>query len=299
MKPLKIHKQITGGTSMKWFKHMSGAGDDPALQRIRAEFGMVGIGRYWTIMEEIAKSMELNGAPEAARTINQWCSILECKPKILMDFLHSNDLVFTTKQESNRNLTRTKQKPNSFLLIISAPKLLKLVDNHTKNLQAINRIEEDKNIEKKLDTNVSNQEKIEKQKPVSPPAAPATPSPCGEKNEKIVLPEWLDSEIWQEFKQMRGKIKKPMTKRAEILLLSKLDRLRTSGNSPNEVLEQSIVNCWQDVYEIKQQNRLNHGNTSHKKETFADLYREADENLRALKSLEFGGFDPEQLRPVN
>lgn len=58
----------------------------------------------------------------------------------------------------------------------------------------------------------------------------------------------------KDFKVMRNKIKKPLTKRAETRLLNKLENL--SGNTETQIaiLEQSIFHCWQDVYHLKPDN---------------------------------------------
>jgi len=66
-------------------------------------------------------------------------------------------------------------------------------------------------------------------------------------SEKII-PEWLGKELWKAFSDMRKKIKKPMTERAEILIIKKLDDFRKQGHSPQTIIEQSIINGWQDVY---------------------------------------------------
>ena len=54
-----------------------------------------------------------------------------------------------------------------------------------------------------------------------------------------------------EFIKMRKLIKKPMTDRALQLLISKLHKLANTPDKAIQVLEQSIVNNWQDIYELK------------------------------------------------
>ncbi|MDD5061759.1 MAG: replication protein [Candidatus Marinimicrobia bacterium] len=65
------------------------------------------------------------------------------------------------------------------------------------------------------------------------------------------LPDWIDREMFKDFVEMRNKIKKPLTDRAINSIIKSLDKLRAEGNNPNDVLEQSIRNCWQDVYALK------------------------------------------------
>lgn len=59
-----------------------------------------------------------------------------------------------------------------------------------------------------------------------------------------------------EFIKMRKLIKKPMTNRALQILLNKLDGLAKDNTVKKLVLEQSIVNCWQDIYEYKENKQL-------------------------------------------
>ena len=55
---------------------------------------------------------------------------------------------------------------------------------------------------------------------------------------------------FNEYLEMRQKIKKPATKRAEELILKKLNGI-VDVNTAIAMLEQSIVNSWQDVYPLK------------------------------------------------
>lgn len=54
-----------------------------------------------------------------------------------------------------------------------------------------------------------------------------------------------------EFLKMRQRIKKPMTNYALNLLLKKLDKLASSAEAKMDILNQSIINGWQDVYALK------------------------------------------------
>lgn len=65
------------------------------------------------------------------------------------------------------------------------------------------------------------------------------------------LPDWVPDSDWQSFVEMRRTIRKPMTPRAKQLALKKLGDLRTDGHSPEAVLQQSVLNCWQDLFPPK------------------------------------------------
>jgi hypothetical protein len=51
---------------------------------------------------------------------------------------------------------------------------------------------------------------------------------------------------------MRKRFKKPMTPHAEKLVIGKIDKYRGAGHDPTVMLNQSILNGWQDIYEPKE-----------------------------------------------
>jgi hypothetical protein len=97
------------------------------------------------------------------------------------------------------------------------------------------------------------------------PAAPAEKEPQrpprrpqqAEKAAKAgspALPEWLDPQTWAEFKELRLKLRRPLTAKGEGLIISKLDTLRAQGNDPKAVLLQTIENSWQGVFQLRDKN---------------------------------------------
>lgn len=58
-----------------------------------------------------------------------------------------------------------------------------------------------------------------------------------------------------DFEQMRNKIKKPMTDRARVLLIDRLDKLAKTDEEKIELLNISILNSWQTVYPKKEEKR--------------------------------------------
>ena len=67
------------------------------------------------------------------------------------------------------------------------------------------------------------------------------------------LPEWVPTEQWNAYLEMRGKIKKPLTPFARSMALAKLDRLRTEGHHPAAVLAQSVFSSYQGLFPVKEQ----------------------------------------------
>lgn len=67
-----------------------------------------------------------------------------------------------------------------------------------------------------------------------------------------------------DFVKMRSFIKKPLTNRGLELLILKLRKLSSNEEKQIEILEQSIMNNWQGIFEIKEEA---------KEETQADVWR--------------------------
>jgi hypothetical protein len=72
-----------------------------------------------------------------------------------------------------------------------------------------------------------------------------------EAEERFSLPDWIPEKTWCDYLAMRKKIRKPATDEAIKLAVETLKRLRASGDDPRLVLEQSILNSWQGLFELK------------------------------------------------
>lgn len=62
------------------------------------------------------------------------------------------------------------------------------------------------------------------------------------------LPEWIDSDAWNGFVEMRQKLRKPMTDRAKVLMVAKLKGFKAGGHDVAALLNKSTVSGWTDVY---------------------------------------------------
>ena len=58
-------------------------------------------------------------------------------------------------------------------------------------------------------------------------------------------------EAFSEFRDMRVKIKKPMTDGAVYRMLQRLDKLAKDQDKQIQILLQSVDRNWQDVYELQ------------------------------------------------
>lgn len=70
--------------------------------------------------------------------------------------------------------------------------------------------------------------------------------------EEIIYPDWLDMEVWSEFKKYRKNGKGKFTVYAQQLAIKKLEKLKAAGNDPSEVLKQTIEHGWSGLFEISQ-----------------------------------------------
>lgn len=68
---------------------------------------------------------------------------------------------------------------------------------------------------------------------------------------RFALPEWVPSDSWRDYEEMRQRIRKPMTDAARQLAVTKLEELRVDGHSTKAVLDQSVLHSWQGLFELK------------------------------------------------
>lgn len=67
----------------------------------------------------------------------------------------------------------------------------------------------------------------------------------------ILLPDWLDTEIWGMWCADRKDRRKPISAQAAALQLQTLDRYRAEGFTPRQVIEHSISNGYQGLFPPK------------------------------------------------
>jgi hypothetical protein len=68
----------------------------------------------------------------------------------------------------------------------------------------------------------------------------------------FVLPEWIPENDWNDWLAIRKAKRAPTTIGAMNRAVKNLERLRAEGHAPADVLQQSTLNAWTDVYPIKQ-----------------------------------------------
>ncbi|HFE2975573.1 TPA: replication protein [Klebsiella quasipneumoniae] len=83
----------------------------------------------------------------------------------------------------------------------------------------------------------------------NPPKSPRTVSFDAS---AVQLPDWLSAEIWSSWVAYRRDLKKPIKSQQTVTqAINLLDRCRLNGYSPEEIINQSIANGWQGLFEPK------------------------------------------------
>jgi len=75
--------------------------------------------------------------------------------------------------------------------------------------------------------------------------------------DKIIIPEWIDSENWNEWMKIRIKKKASNSQVSIKTILNKLIKWKEKGYDPNLIIEESMLAGWSSVYEPKAQSTNN------------------------------------------
>ena len=68
---------------------------------------------------------------------------------------------------------------------------------------------------------------------------------------EIDLPDWLDPEVWFDYIDHRRILKAPMSKRAKVLAINNLEKLR-AAEDPRNIVDRSIENGWKGLFPAKE-----------------------------------------------
>ncbi len=147
---------------MKWFKHFSDASDDEFLTLLEARHGLDGYGRWFKLLEQIAKHMNKGNRCHAEQPWAYWLDRLRGKGKTVGAFLATciaegkleawrkddeTGEFLKLKPEHFKNIPETFLKRSENVLKMKCAKLLNLRDNHSRNLQATDKQEVEVEVE--------------------------------------------------------------------------------------------------------------------------------------------------------
>ena len=196
-------------------------------------------GRFWTYNSQ-----------EALQEIFPYWTRQNLRTTI--DYCLKKDLII------KGNFNETKYDRTAwYALTDSGINLFKLLKNRSKS--NVYSIGENQPMEKLESTNgmVANNQPIPDIKPDNKPDIKdknAQPKKQVAVDSEIInLPEWLNKELWEEFKQHRKELKKPMSLLAQKKTINQLFKIKASGQDVESLINQSIANGWQGIFEIKSQ----------------------------------------------
>ena len=90
------------------------------------------------------------------------------------------------------------------------------------------------------------------QEPRTSNQEPVTKEEAKASKDAFIAPDWVPSEQWGEFVSMRKAMRNvPFTLAAAKGVVGELDRLRTAGHDPGEMLMLAVTNGWRTVYPPK------------------------------------------------
>lgn len=119
--------------------------------------------------------------------------------------------------------------------------------SEVQTVQAMSKVEIEKELDIELDKDIEKEkDKKKKKKPANADFTSLISSYTS--NENLI-------EALNAFVEMRISIKAKPTERAMKMLLNKLDKMTQSDDEKILILENSIMNNWKDVYELKNQQR--------------------------------------------
>lgn len=218
---------------MKWFKHHTDALDDPFIHDLMDEFSHLGYAVWFGLIEIIAKEngSELTGSITISPAfLGRKLRTTPTKVRQVLDFCQTNARL-------SSDLSGKKWE-------IHFPKIAKIKDNYTKDLQeSCKKLSIEKEKEK---------EKKKKKKDLKNTYGEFENVNLTPVEHQTNIPEWMPSEAWNGFIEMRKKSKTPFTERAIKLTISELERLKGEGQDVCAVLNQSVTNGWKGVFPIKQ-----------------------------------------------
>ena len=127
---------------------------------------------------------------------------------------------------------------------------------------------------------VKEKSKSKEETPPGKPAASMTPKKKNSEEDYVFpgIPDWIEPQPWNEFLVMRKRIfRAPLTDWGKHLTVLKLEKLRSKGQDPNAVLNQSTQNGWKGLWAVKEEDgggRSGGGQYKTATEKRAELQRE-------------------------
>jgi hypothetical protein len=223
---------------MKWYKHISDSLDDPFIFDLMTKHGADGYLVFFGVLEIYAREFQTKDSWNLCVTL----SYLKQK------FCKTHKQLITNPLQTISNSGKWNVTIEGDKVTILIPKFRELLDESTlKKLRESEKsfrngsgiIPKTEPTDKEVEVD-KEEEKTKKEKNTSG------------KGPDFCLPHDIDEKVWNEFTEMRKKIKAPLTNGARELIIKELQKIHeATANDKNEILKQSIMKSWRGVFEIK------------------------------------------------
>jgi hypothetical protein len=112
---------------MKYFKHITVAGEDEKIQALRAQHGLAAYGAYWLVLEKITAQFRSESlSTSLTLSVRKWAQHVEMKPSWIRKVLMSG-----------HSLNLWSVSVCGELITVNAPNLLKYCDEYTKKVRRV------------------------------------------------------------------------------------------------------------------------------------------------------------------
>jgi hypothetical protein len=83
-------------------------------------------------------------------------------------------------------------------------------------------------------------------------------------NKKDIYPDWLDMDLWTDFKRYRShKDKRPLSEQSEKVNITKLKSIMDMGYSQKDIIEETVSRNWSSFFEPKNRSKNNQEDSNH------------------------------------
>lgn len=258
-------------SNQSYFSHDSNARNSDKLIKVRMDLGAEGYGIYFMILERLREEDNYKSKKDYKMIAFDLRVEVEKVEQVINnydlfviedDVFYSNSFLERMTIKDSKRL-KAQKAVNERWEKEKGKKEQEKYERNTDVLQTYNERNTDLYKEKKR------KEKQSKENTVKNCNAPSAERRVRTfAFESLVIEKYGKDEClidtFKDFVIMRKAIKKPLTERATKVLLNKLDKLANGDKElVIKILEQSILNNWQSVYELK--DGVNYGNSRYSK----------------------------------
>lgn len=268
-------------SNQSYFSHDSNARNSDKLIKVRMDLGAEGYGIYFMILERLREEDNYKSKKDYKMIAFDLRVEVEKVEQVINnydlfviedDVFYSNSFLERMTIKDSKRL-KAQKAVNERWEKEKGKKEQEKYERNTDVLQTYNERNTDLYKEKKRKEKESKVKKS-KEKQSKENTDDSCNAPSAERRvrtfafESLVVEKYGEDECltdtFRDFAIMRKAIKKPLTERATKVLLGKLDKLANGDKElVIKILEQSILNNWQSVYELK--DGVNYGNSRYSK----------------------------------